>query len=84
MPVCLLPGELNRLEPAPENLKPSVAVFRPSPVAVPAKAVKLKAPEDALEPKIGAFAETVDFKAVASPLLTAGDVIGEAPKTILF
>jgi len=75
-----LPGELKRLEPAPENLKPSVAVFRPSPVA-DARAVKLKAPEVALEPKIGAFAATVDSDAVVSPLL-AGDVIGEAPKTI--
>lgn len=74
-----MPGELNRLEPAPENLKPSVAVFRPSPVAE-ARAVKLKAPEVALEPKMGALAETVDSGAVVSPLL-AGDVIGEAPKT---
>jgi len=43
--------------------------------------VKLKAPDVALEPKIGALAETVDSEAVVSPLL-AGDVIGEAPKTI--
>ena len=71
---------MKRLDPAPENLKPSVAVFRPSPVAE-ARAVKLKAPEVALEPKIGAFAATVDSDAVVSPLL-AGDVIGEAPKTI--
>ena len=60
-------------------MKPSVAVFKPSPVAE-ARAVKLKAPDVALEPKIGALAETVDSEAVVSPLL-AGDVIGEAPKT---
>lgn len=70
---------MKRLDPAPENLKPSVAVLRPSPVAE-ARAVKLKAPEVALEPKIGALTETAASDAVVSPLL-GGDVIGEAPKT---
>ena len=57
----------------------------PSPVAEPAKAVKLKAPEVALDPKIGAFAEMEDSGAkVASLLLDCGEVMGEAPKTIPF
>ena len=78
-------GELKRLLPAPENLKPSVAVLSPSPVAEPAKAVKLKAPEVALDPKMGAFAEMEDSGAeVASLLLDCGEVMGEAPKTIPF
>ena len=54
-------------------------------MAEPAKAVKLKAPEVALDPKIGASAEMEDSGAeVASLLLDCGEVMGEAPKTIPF
>lgn len=44
--------------------------------------MKLNVPVVALEPKTGALEDIADSGAVFSPLLAAGEVIGEAPKTI--